>query len=1363
MTRHLHFVGVVFLLGGAAAGQTTEQLRRERDHLLARSQEQFKRGLHARALDSARGAVRLSEAVDGRNSPAMAEALEGLIRVHMDLDEYREASSLVDHLLRIRQTIDAARPWLIRDAEVHRRYVRRMLELTPEQHDLLRQAALEFDEAKQFVALRDYPRAAALTEKALAARRAVVGYADNVYLEHLTDLAYLRLLLKGQAAGRKLMVQAQRLQRELVGEMNHRHAVMVRRLSLMLGRLGELDESAKLSRYAADIFRVVAGRGSSSENHCLDYLATTREHQANRERGRHDYRRAAAYQAAAADTWRERHGPDDWRVFDARSKQREDEFYAKAPLATLRAASKAVELRDEAQKRIQQKKYREALGLMEQGLRILEAAVTARHRAGLNYLWEMSLLHARLGEIDLAGERADLCVRLTRETLGQGHPRLIQRLDSLIEWREEQIDSSRARGDLPAALRFCEKLKELTRLRYPGREWRVKTIDWRMAHLRRLGRLSPDDRRRVVEAGERMSEAHALRKKGEMKASRERLEEALAVYQRLLDETDYYHVDALHKLGGLLVTMGDLVRAEKTIRRTLALRERALTRNHSLYAFALQNLATLYAKRGNWPEALEAEKQRVAILDATLGPEHVRYAEACTDLATAYLNLDRRDQALAWLDKASGILEKAEGEDRASFAQVLNTRAALYAQRRRPEFAAELYQRAGAIWKEVNDPIQHAISLDNLGGVLTTLGSPDQAEASHREALRLFREHLGDLHPTTALGFANLAAAHSNQGAYPSAAKLQLQALTAARFNLTLASTLQPEQQQLWTFRHFRKHLEAYLTYSGRAALPADQAWEQLLAWKGFTTLRQQQNRLARLDPKLNDFVEQLRADTARLSAVAFALPTPAERDAWKRRVAELTAAREESERKLTEAIAARPEAQALQPATPQAVKRLLPASAVLLDFFVHRDNGPRLGIFVIRKGRPVARLDLGPVAAIADAVDRWRKARGGPDHGGSAAARELHKHLWQPLAKHLAGVDLVLVSHDGPVGRLPLGALPADDTGKYLIEDFAFVTVPVPQLLPSLLADLPRAGKGPPSLLLVGDIDFDADPGRPASTTPAPPPGPAMPAPDDRGPAAEKAVPSERPFHFTRLPGFRKEMAEIDRVYQAAFKRPPAAGLRGAAATVQALRTRAPGMEYVHLATHGLFAPAPLRSALAPADEVVREPLVDERFSAASKLTITHPGLLSSIALAGANHLHGMLTATELAEIDLSRARLVVLSACETGLGDTAGGEGLLGLQRALHVAGARSAVTSLWQVNDSATQTLMVEFYTNLWQRKQPPLAALRAAQRALLTGYDYDPRSGMLVRGPAGERVVPSGLGGKRLSPYYWAGFTLSGDWR
>ena len=125
---------------------------------------------------------------------------------------------------------------------------------------------------------------------------------------------------------------------------------------------------------------------------------------------------------------------------------------------------------------------------------------------------------------------------------------------------------------------------------------------------------------------------------------------------------------------------------------------------------------------------------------------------------------------------------------------------------------------------------------------------------------------------------------------------------------------------------------------------------------------------------------------------------------------------------------------------------------------------------------------------------------------------------------------------------------------------------------------------------------------------------------------------------------------------------------------------------------------------------------------------------------------------ALEVSALDLSQVDTVVLSACETGLGQVAGGEGLLGLQRAFQVAGAKTTVASLWKVPDQATATLMQRFYENLWDKKMGKLEALRQAQIWMLR--DNGNRGLAIPDHPADAQTLP---------PYYWAAFVLSGDWR
>jgi CHAT domain-containing protein len=212
-------------------------------------------------------------------------------------------------------------------------------------------------------------------------------------------------------------------------------------------------------------------------------------------------------------------------------------------------------------------------------------------------------------------------------------------------------------------------------------------------------------------------------------------------------------------------------------------------------------------------------------------------------------------------------------------------------------------------------------------------------------------------------------------------------------------------------------------------------------------------------------------------------------------------------------------------------------------------------------------------------------------------------------------------------------------------------------------------------------------------------------------------------------------------------------------------------------VATHGFFVSV----------NVFDEPRAGQADSLDNLLNRTeaarrYPALLSGLALSGANLpeeevpgkpadcADGLLTAEEIGAQRLSGVELVVLSACESGLGWQAGSEGVLGLQRYFQAAGARTVVASLWRVYDKATQTLMVEFYKNLWEKKLGKLEALRQAQLSVLHGYD---RTTGQLRGPDFSRTesLPTGSATKKpasdahepLPPAYWAAFVLSGDWR
>jgi CHAT domain-containing protein len=382
----------------------------------------------------------------------------------------------------------------------------------------------------------------------------------------------------------------------------------------------------------------------------------------------------------------------------------------------------------------------------------------------------------------------------------------------------------------------------------------------------------------------------------------------------------------------------------------------------------------------------------------------------------------------------------------------------------------------------------------------------------------------------------------------------------------------------------------------------------------------------------------------------------------------------------------------------------------------------------------------------LATAIDAWRTSWGSGTEGIAAAAT-LREKLWVPLEPSLAGVKLVLVSPDGALGKLPLVALPGKDPQRYLLEDWPIAMLGAPQELVWIEAE-PLQRKRAGNLLILGDVDYqsrgksqpEAQPIKDFDTV----------AGNHHGPAP-RGAPGE--LLFAPLPGTKGELATIVKLYEQAFGAKGLTALEKQGATTLALRDAAPGHAYLHLATHGFFAPPEVRSALERDLEEKREGA--EKFASGQSLAGFHPNLLSGLALAGANQPDadddGILTAEDVEALDLSGTRLVVLSACETGLGQAAGGEGLLGLQRAFAASGARTVIGSLWKIDDVVTRDLMERFYTNLWDKEMGKLDALREAQLWVLTERG--------TRGLEPEDETPS----PRLPPRYWAAFVLSGDWR
>jgi CHAT domain-containing protein len=273
-------------------------------------------------------------------------------------------------------------------------------------------------------------------------------------------------------------------------------------------------------------------------------------------------------------------------------------------------------------------------------------------------------------------------------------------------------------------------------------------------------------------------------------------------------------------------------------------------------------------------------------------------------------------------------------------------------------------------------------------------------------------------------------------------------------------------------------------------------------------------------------------------------------------------------------------------------------------------------------------------------------------------------------------------------------------------------------------------AVSGGDALLTLGGISFNLPPvplaAAESAALDAEPPDPKLASLLLRGSAWERV--------FEPLPHSAAEVQGIAALYEEIFEGGrPALVLGRRRASHASLLELAPRARFLHVATHGWFAPDSVRSIADP------EPLDallggGARMSNLELVEALNPMLLCGLALAGANlpedelgRAPGLLTAEELSTLDLSNCELAVLSACDTNVGERRAGQGVASLQKALQMAGARSVITSLWRVPDEATKELMLDFYRRLWVEKKPKGQALWEAKAKLRNARDErgDPR--------------------------------------
>ncbi|UFP95018.1 CHAT domain-containing tetratricopeptide repeat protein [Gloeobacter morelensis] len=841
------------------------------------------------------------------------------------------------------------------------------------------------------------------------------------------------------------------------------------------------------------------------------------------------------------------------------------------------------------------------------------------------------------------------------------------------------------------------------------------------------------------------------------------LKQALAIREKLFGREHLDVTPSLNDLGVIYMTQGKYALAEPFFQRTLEIRQKRLGAEHPDIGRTLNNLGVLYWRQGKFAQAEPLYLRSLAIAEKFDGPEHIYTAQRLDNLALLYYNRGSLRLVEPLHQRALKIFERSLGPDHPTVATNLNNQAIFHTAVGDYGRAEQLHRRALAIRLKAfgrEHPLV-ASSLSGLADVYKKQGELAKAEPFYRDALAIREQIFGAEHPdvgTTLTWYAELSLYQGNYTLAESSIRraLSLQEKVVGLEHSDVADTLtvlaqvlvaqnrhaealpvleraiRVQERNLAPLMSIGSELEKQ-EFLGNAGDANDQALSlhlQALAGNAeaarlavAVTLQRKgrvldvlsEDRSAlrrRLDPQDQQLLDQLTEVRSQLAALVFKGASTDADESYKEVVARLQSDAEQLEKSLAERSAAFRFSRAAVPI--EAVQPQIPADAALVEMVRYRPRNftpkspaeewgkPRYAAYVLRTQGDPQWVDLGE----AEALDKLAMLLGDLVGRQSAdallvrrLARTVDERIIGPIRSRLGGIKHLLLSPDGQLHTLPFGVL-IDEQGRYLIENYTISYLNTGRELVRLQERATGAREAP---LVMAAPDY----GRSAAALPVSATG----ATTRSGDLGELQVGS--------LPGSLQEAKAL------AALLPGARTLTDAAATENALKqVQGPGI--LHLATHGFF--------LSDISILGRK--------GTSAVLLENPMLRSGLALAGFNRREsggedGVLTALEAANLDLQGTQLVVLSACDTGLGQIYSGEGVYGLRRAFAIAGARSQVLSMWRVDDQSTQQLMAGFYRNLLAGRGRS-EALRQEQLKM--------------------------LGSKRYQhPYYWGAFIASGDWR
>jgi CHAT domain-containing protein len=985
------------------------------------------------------------------------------------------------------------------------------------------------------------------------------------------------------------------------------------------------------------------------------------------------------------------------------------------------------------------RRYDNALSTLERSLRLKEKTLDGADVSIARTLEEIGLVLQRKGDYERAGAQIRRAAAI-QEAANIDHPAYAKTLNLIAQqlWFEGNLPESKV-----ASERAVELAERTLRPDHPMIALSLRYLGGTVAYLGDL------------------SQSLALK------------ERALALAERNFGPSHHVTGEYLNALGSAELDNGDYPKARRHLQEALNIYEIRYGEWHEYVATALSVLAEADARLGDYEAARREQSRAVAIHARVGGPNHPFVATALTELATVYRDQGFPDQAIPLLERALAIRESNLGPNHRNVARTLGDFASTLMQAGQPTRAQQLAGRALGIWERLDAPDapEYATLLTLYAEIQASRGNYSSAKDCYQKAQRIRAKVFGTSHPLYAETQAGLAAAFAGIGESKSAIGSALDAEETGRQHLRGTLRYLPERQSLTYATTRPKGLDLAMSFVDEADEAAVRVFDAFVKNRGLVLDELGERRRVRNDTRADvaPLWTALTAARQRLANLIVRGPNDLRAEQYLKLIDNARGEKEAAERALAEKSARFREELNRQEVGLDAVRAALPAKSALVAFARYdrtiiskapaataKSTVPRRAVrtvpsymaFVVpANGTDIAMVPLGSARTIDPLVERWHQQATGVLGASTDAEAEqayrlagvaLRTRIWDPLEPHLRDAATVFVVPDSTLNLVSFASLPAGrksyliDNGPiihYLSAERDLVTNPT----------APTSNRG---LLAVGGAAFD-DPTlftgtrtRTSGTT---------------GASAKLAAAKTRSgcgdlqsLQFESLAETSDEVRDVARLWTD----PPVEVLQNRNASERAFKEAAPGHRVLHLATHGFFLGAKCESASAATRGIGG--LSGLPKGQANLGTTDNPLLLSGLALAGANRRaaagpndeDGILTAEEVAGLNLDGVEWAVLSACRTGLGEVKIGEGVFGLRRAFQIAGVHTVIMSLWSVEDQAAREWMRALYEG---RLQQNLSTAEAVQRASLT-------------------VLHARRSAKQSThPFYWAGFVAAGDWR